>query len=566
MIISEISIKGFKSYGNNEQVIKLNTESGELILLLGKNGNGKSSLIESVEYLLYGKVRSNKAKKWSKLSSLPNRINGELLNKIKFQAKGTDVEIKRGIGPSVLELWENGILNDRAGKANIDDVIENYIEMDIESFKSFISMSINDFKNFISLTNEEKQLLLDKLFNLEVINVLNTILKELNKNNKQRLISLDAEISTLEESIDSIRRSIEKSKVKALENKTQEIEDIKASMEGQKGEYTQIKEKLGKIAGKEEELSDLMDTDKRAYQNTLHEVKTIQKELDLYDQGNCPTCQTPFNSEHFTNLRSSLEEKKKSVEAIKIEQETNLRALKEKVNKLDSIKETAQKTFQELTFNLKSQKAQLDKLTQQMDLFNSAPIEETNEFEKTLDDLKVKKDISSENQTLHKEKELYYKEITKILGEDGVKKEIITGLIKPINRFVGENVKKMMLPFEVTIDDTFTATIKHLGNPVDHDSLSTGELKKINICFLVAYLKLIKTKKHINILFLDEVFSSIDLEGISDILNLLRSFAQEYKVNIFVVHHAMLEQENFDRIIKIEKDIFSTIVEVALNE
>jgi hypothetical protein len=28
-------------------------------------------------------------------------------------------------------------------------------------------MSINDFKNFISLTNEEKQLLLDKLFNLK---------------------------------------------------------------------------------------------------------------------------------------------------------------------------------------------------------------------------------------------------------------------------------------------------------------------------------------------------------------------------------------------------------------
>jgi ABC-type Mn2+/Zn2+ transport system ATPase subunit len=48
MIIKEISIKGFKSYGNNEQTIKLNTETGELILLLGKNGNGKS-LVKSTE-------------------------------------------------------------------------------------------------------------------------------------------------------------------------------------------------------------------------------------------------------------------------------------------------------------------------------------------------------------------------------------------------------------------------------------------------------------------------------------------------------------------------------------
>lgn len=42
MLISEIGIRGFKSFGNNEQTVKLNTEKGELILLVGNNGNGKS--------------------------------------------------------------------------------------------------------------------------------------------------------------------------------------------------------------------------------------------------------------------------------------------------------------------------------------------------------------------------------------------------------------------------------------------------------------------------------------------------------------------------------------------
>lgn len=42
MLISEISIRGFKSYGNNEQILKLNTKNGELVLLVGKNGSGKS--------------------------------------------------------------------------------------------------------------------------------------------------------------------------------------------------------------------------------------------------------------------------------------------------------------------------------------------------------------------------------------------------------------------------------------------------------------------------------------------------------------------------------------------
>ena len=48
MLISEIGIRGFKSFGNNEQVVKLNTEKGELILLVGNNGNGKS-VIEGTE-------------------------------------------------------------------------------------------------------------------------------------------------------------------------------------------------------------------------------------------------------------------------------------------------------------------------------------------------------------------------------------------------------------------------------------------------------------------------------------------------------------------------------------
>ena len=48
MLISEIGIRGLKSFGNNESVVKLNTKKGELILLVGNNGNGKS-VIPSTE-------------------------------------------------------------------------------------------------------------------------------------------------------------------------------------------------------------------------------------------------------------------------------------------------------------------------------------------------------------------------------------------------------------------------------------------------------------------------------------------------------------------------------------
>ena len=561
MLISEIGIRGFKSYGNNEQVLKLNTEKGDLILLVGNNGSGKSSLLDSFDYVLYGKVRGKK-KRWSTLSTLPNRINGELQNRIKIQSLGTEVEVKRGINPNTLELFENGILNERAGKSNIDEKIEGYIGMDIETFKSFISMSINDFKNFISLTTEEKQLLLDKLFNLEVINILNSILKELNKNNKIRMASLDSEISTLNESIQSIQRSIDKAVEKEKENTQVEIDKIKADMDSKKEEYVTLKEKVEKIKSKDSELVDELEKEKRQYIILQTDIKGVQKDIDLYDSGKCPTCKTDFDSDHFVSLRSTLVEKKQSLESIKTELENNIKGIKDKQQKLQTLSEVATKAFNDITYFLKNCKSQMENLQLKQQKEDGKASENVQEFEKTIDELNKKKSNSSDNVSECKDKELYYKELNKIFGEDGVKKSIISGIIKPINHFISENIKKMGMHFEVSLDETFTAEIKHLGSQIDHDTLSTGEQKKVNVAILIAYLKLIRTKRHINVLFLDEVFSSIDLEGISDILLLLKSFSNDYNINIFVVHHALLNHENFDRIIRINKEIFSNIEEV----
>lgn len=578
MLISELGIRGFKSYGNNESVLKLNTERGELILLVGNNGAGKSSLLDSFDYTLYGKVRGKK-KRWATLSTLPNRINGELLNRIKFNSNNTEIEIKRGISPNILELYENGILNDRAGKSNIEEKIEKYIGVDIETFKSFISMSINDFKNFISLSNDEKQLLLDKLFNLEVINILNSILKDINKGNKIRIASIDSEIKTLDESILSIKRSIEKAierekeeAKKAIEREKEdiqsEIDNLTKEMNSKKEDYKSLKEKVEKIKQKENELIEELDIEKKQYLNTQNDIKNVQREIDLYDSGKCPTCKTDFNSEHFLSLRSLLVDKKTGYDNIKTEIEENIKKIKEKQIKLKSLSENTNIAFNDLNYLLKNIKSEIDKLIQkkssQVIVPNNISIN-VKEFEDTIVELTEKKNNSKVQETICKEKELYYKELNRIFGEDGVKKSIISGIIKPINHFISDNIKKMSMNFDVRLDETFTAEIKQLGSIIEHDSLSTGETKKINISILIAYLKLIRTKKHINILFLDEVFSSIDIEGIDSILVLLKSFANEYNINIFVVHHAILNQEMFDRIVKINKEIFSSIEEIKIN-
>ncbi len=552
-------IKEISLLDNKKDLLDLHVETNEYYTndIVSHN----STLVSSFDFSLYGKCKGSK-KKWATLSTLPNRINGsDMLNIIKFNSNGIDVEVRRGILPSKLELWENGVLNEKAGKSSIESKIEDYVGIDLETFKSFISMSIDSFKNFISLTTEEKQLLLDKLFNLEVINILKDILKDLTKSNKTKMLVLESEINTLEDSINSIKNSIKRAIIKEKENFQQEIDKLIEEMSLNKDLYASLKDKVQKIKNKELILRREMDEEKKQLNSTQNEIRNVEKEVNLYDSGKCPTCSTDFNNTHFIELKQSLVIKKENLASILNEIKSNIENIKEKEVKLKDITEKTNKSFNEISFLLRNYKTKIDELSRKK---NSQKAEDINvdEFEKSIEELAQRKKSSETNIIENKEKELYYKELTRIMGDNGVKKSIIAGIIKPINHFISENIASMGLPFEVRLDETFTAEIRSLGNIIDHDSLSTGETKLINISILISYLKLIRTKKHINILFLDEVFSSIDLENISKILNLLKSFSEEYKINIFVVHHAIMNEEIFDRIIRIEKNIFSQLVEV----
>jgi DNA repair exonuclease SbcCD ATPase subunit len=537
MILKEIRLRNFKSYGNNEQVLTF-SESGSLILLSGANGFGKSALKNSISFNLFNKSRGSK-KKWSTLSSLPNRINGDLITITKLLSNGKSVEVHRGMSPSILRLFENGVEDEDSSKTHLEDKIIGYVGMDADTFNSFISMSINDFKNFISLSSDDKQMLLDKLFNLEVINILKSILVDLNKINKARIVKYDTEINILTDTFSSIKKSIEKSLLGG------DIEFIKSDMISKKADYIELKNKISLVKNKELQLSNDMDSEREQYLNIKNEIKNLISEIDLYKSGKCPTCRTDFNTDHFGNLLITLEDKLKTLELVKSSIESNISLLKSRSLKLSEISNNINKSFSDLTLLLNSYKTKLE----QSGDFN------TIEIETKLVDANV-------GLSLYKEVEIYYKELYKILGDGGVKKSIISGVVKPINVFIDENIKKMGLNFQVVLDDSFNACIKQFGVEIDHDTLSTGEDSKINICVLIAYLKVIRNKKDFNVLFLDELFASIDVESVPSILGLLKSFAHEFNINIFVVHHAILDRSLFDRVIKINKNMFSSLEEI----
>jgi len=107
----------------------------------------------------------------------------------------------------------------------------------------------------------------------------------------------------------------------------------------------------------------------------------------------------------------------------------------------------------------------------------------------------------------------------------------------------------------IVFDEKFNCVLYHLGEEINPKTLSTGEKKKADFVIIMALIKMIKTRfPGLNILFLDEIFSSIDSSGIYHIINILHQTIKEAKINTFVINHTVLPSEYFDKRLEISKD------------
>ena len=71
----------------------------------------------------------------------------------------------------------------------------------------------------------------------------------------------------------------------------------------------------------------------------------------------------------------------------------------------------------------------------------------------------------------------------------------------------------------------------------------------------MALIKMIKNRfPGLNILFLDEIFSSIDASGVYHIIEILHQIIKEIGINTFVINHTVLPSEYFDKKVEITKD------------
>lgn len=559
MIIEKLRIKNLKSYGNVVTEIEFDKNKGGLIFLCGKTGSGKTSILEGLEFTLYGTVRGKNGKRLP-LSTLPNRINKDLVTEVDFSTSdNTNLQVIRSLNPSKVKLIENSIPYPKANK--IQDRIEEHIGFDLELFKSFVSMSVNDFKNFISLPAEDKRKLFDKLFNMDAINAISKIIRQLKTENelqiaehKRILLSAENTIISFNESITNLRKKIEEDSV---------------------NEINRLKKEINSFKPKFEELTLIItnnDINNNNLKNSLEQIKTsvttnktrknlLQEQITLFEKGSCPTCGTELCSEEHNSKLLLMKKNYSELDNLIKQEMLSYNKTNDALLESNNLTSKTNKDLDIIKTTLTSLKSRITALT---DTDSKALTSSIEEFESKIEEFELKKKESAILINENSSKTVYYDKALDVFSELGIKQWMIEKIVEPINVFIAENIKELNLHFNIELDKEFDAKITHMGEEISSESLSNGEERKANMCIMLAYLKLIRMRKHINILFLDETFSSIDIESVSEVLSMFRKFAIDYNVNVILVHHSALDDSLFDRTLKIHKTVFSTIEDSGL--
>jgi exonuclease SbcC len=543
MKIKKITFQNFNAYGNQLQTLEFNNDNS-FDLIYGKNGSAKSTLKEIIEFAIYGKVINKN------LKDLPNRINKNLKVEIDLEINGKNLNIQRALEPTLfkVELEDDDKFSNKANKSKQQELIDELIGIPQLLFNNTIAVSINNFKSFVELSPDDKRKIIDKIFGIEIINKINEDVKnEVKLTNKNiellnnKIDILNNQNSELKNKIASILKQL-KEKIQIDINKIDEkINDLNIiNIELSKKEK-ELSSKINKIEANILKIKNLVQKNK-------YEQSSIEEKINLFSKNQCPVCGSPFNTDDFKKL---LDEYKKEFN----EKESLIKEYLVKLNKLDEQLLKYRQKYNEILKEIKNIEFKISELVYEKKSISNKEINDnTSELKSIIkSNLKKIKEFKTDLITFENEKDIQNK-LMEIFSDKGFKKYYIKTLLPTINKKIPEYLKKINVNYNVKFDDNFNAKITSLGDEIQVHTLSTGEKKKIDISVLISILYFLKLKiPSINLLFLDEVFSSLDIESIDNLLLILKDLSKELNFHTFVINHSIMDENLFDNCYFIEK-------------
>ena len=547
MKIKKVQFRNFSSYGNNIQEIDFTDRDSLFTLIDGKNGAGKSSIMDVIKFAIYGKL-SNK-----NMKDIPNRINQNCWTNIELYSNSKLIRIERGINPGFLKLWIDNVEYDQANKKLVQKYIEDeLIELPFMVFDNTLSISIKEFKSFLKMSPSEKRAIIDRIFSLNIFNEMKGILKsELKEINyltgkyKNDMSNLNKSISTTETEITNLENRLKIFSASEVKRLTEEL-----------NKYTELQgfivEKYNTTKEAERKFNESIVNINKSLSVIRQEIKNLDEKINLYEKQKCPMCESDLHTEFHVHALDNIFSQK----------ESKLVMIQEFLVEEKEVKEALQKCKNELNESLEKNTKCKSKILQLRDKISEHKEVKTEEVS-SLNTLKneFETQASKLNETLNiKEKEnRFLNLIDSIIGDDGVKKVIVRNMIPSFNKEINRLLSKIHVNYLINFNEELEPIITEYGHPISPETLSAGEGAKTDFVILIALIKMMKIKfNNINVLFLDEIFSNLDSEAIHEVIVILRGICTDLKLNIFVVHHAPLAIEYFDQKLTVsKKDSFS---------
>jgi DNA repair exonuclease SbcCD ATPase subunit len=575
IVFNNLKIKNFLSVGEKEIIINfqsgINLITGENKDKDSRNGVGKSSIIESIYWSLFGNtLRDIKKDKIIHNHSKKN-CSVELNFTITQYNQTKQYKLIRSLEPNKVSLQEDGDDISMSTMPKTDAYIKKLIGANEEVFQNAVIMSANNTQPFMAQKRVDKRKFIEGVLQLNIFGEMllqarSDFNEAKNENTKLSSVFLEQqkniEIYTNQINKNKIIKEEKlkniQAKIKNTKNKIKEISSL--NFEALEKELIKTREELDK---KEQDLdyleSKAIPKINESIKNQQQTIQTIQNTIQhlnqakiqmLKKEGECPTCKRPFEDynkeENKTQLQNIESESNKQEGFLKIESEKN-KNLSDKLSELNIL----QKKLKEKIEQLREQKEKL--------FIDSKLLEQLNntlrDLQKEYEELRLEKDsiedLLNVIQIKTKETEQNLEKIQKqmtilenvkfVVSEEGVKTFIIKKMIDLLNQRLNHYLQVLEAPCRCYFNENFEEyIINDSGKESSYFNFSGGERKRIDLAILFMFQDVLKTQSStfFSLSMYDELFdSALDAKGVNKILEILKDRTQKYDESIYIVSH-----------------------------
>lgn len=548
MKLLEFSYKNILSYGNLLQTFTFSDEP-QLILVEGENGAGKSSIKEALTVSIYGRSAIRKMK------DIPNWINKNAYTNVKFITNsGEKVEVSRGIEPNFSDIKINDAHFNLPDKRKVDEFVEDELaRIPFPVFCNTISLSFDDFKSFVNLSQADKRKIVDRIFGIDILTDMRAVVKEDLKQSKKEIEILNSQVEKNKATLAASTSQLDQLRAKLSEKKESHAEEVKGKISNKKSEIEEIKKKYTAFKTSVDAAQKEVSLTRDEITTAKNKVADLAEKLELYQKNRCPHCLNDLTSDLSVKTKEAIAAKKKIIEESIPKLREAFTQLSTKTNTLVEEQNTTKSDFYRATADLQQLESDLAKLSEEIDSDGEQAIQTI--IDSIQDEIKTDGSrVSEMSQTLN-----LFNVLDELLSDHGIKKTLIDKIIPTLNSRIQEISERLEFKFQFEFDSDFNPIVSYLGMEVSPESLSSGQRKKMNLIVLLAFIEIIKMKhSQMNILFLDEIFSSLDKNNVYRAIEILKEYAEKYRMTIFVVSHESLPEEFFNhRIFVTTQDHFS---------